>query len=129
MDIVSPMVQNFYYLNMVSDIFHVDFQNKNIQLKQGQKIDLNYEDSIFMDYKSKHISKVQTQIQKDFLAFQSQNKAAEYRQSTNPNNVSNYDLKQIIRDIPEFNRKIKSYQEQIEISMEMTQYSKERRLP
>ena len=43
--------------------------------------------------------------------------------------MSNMDMKMIIRDIPEFNRKVKSYEEQIEMSHEITQSSKENKLP
>ena len=32
-----------------------------------------------MDYKNKHFSKVQTQLQKDFTTFKAENKAATYR--------------------------------------------------
>ena len=28
MDLVSPLVSNFYYLNMISDIFKVDFEHR-----------------------------------------------------------------------------------------------------
>ena len=130
-DIVSPLVSNFYYLNMISDIFRIDFEHRDIVLKQGRTIKLNFEDSIFMDYKSLHISKVQTQIEPDFKRFQMSNKAAEFRQSTVPtqNQVTKMDLKKIIRDIPEFNRKVKSYEEQVEISLELTDHSKQNRLP
>ena len=76
MDLVSPLVMNFYYLNMISDIFQVDYKDKTVELKEGKKITLNFEDSIFLDYKNKHISKVQTQMQKDFVAFKTENKAA-----------------------------------------------------
>lgn len=118
-DIVSPLVNNFYYLNMISDIFRIDFEHKDIALKQGRTIKLNFEDSIFMDYKSLHISKVQTKIEPDFKRFQMDNRAAEFRGSTVPiqSQVTKMDLKKIIRDIPEFNRKVKSYEEQVEISL------------
>ena len=36
MDLVSPLVMNFYYLNMISDIFHLDYKNKTIELKEGR---------------------------------------------------------------------------------------------
>ncbi len=41
-DIVSPLVSNFYYLNMISDIFEVDFNKKEAVLKNDTKIIINF---------------------------------------------------------------------------------------
>jgi hypothetical protein len=35
-DLVSPLVRNFYYLNMISDIFAIDFNQRNLTLKEGK---------------------------------------------------------------------------------------------
>jgi hypothetical protein len=47
LDLISPLVRNYYYITMVSDIFEVDFLKKDITLRDGKTIKLNFEDVIF----------------------------------------------------------------------------------
>ena len=68
---------------------------------------------------------MQTKIQPDFVTFKETNKAAELSESpTNIKSKSNQEIRRIIRDIPEFKRNIKSFEEQIDMSIDITNYSK-----
>ena len=68
-DLVSPLVRNFYYLNMISDVFRTDFDHQEISLRNGAKIKLSLEDPILSKYKNLHISKLQKEMEPDFKTF------------------------------------------------------------
>ena len=122
MDLASPLVSNFYYLNMISDIFRIDYDHNEVLLRNNSKIKLNFDDPIFKDYKHLHISKVQGKIEPDLAKFKAENKAAQMHTgaSTLENNgISNTDMKNIISSIPEYNKKIKSYENNVNMSLEI----------
>lgn len=81
MDLVSPLVSNFYYLNLISDIFRINYHHNEILLRNSNKIKLNFDDPIFRDYKNLHIAKVQAQIEPDLQKFKTDNKAAQVHSS------------------------------------------------
>ena len=56
-DLISPIVRNFYYLTMLSDAYNIDYQHKKIPWKEGKDFDISFDDAIFCEYKNLHISK------------------------------------------------------------------------
>jgi len=47
MDLISPLVRNFYYSTLISDIYQVDYFQKEVTLKEGKKIKIDFENTIF----------------------------------------------------------------------------------
>ena len=68
LDLVSPFIRNFYYLTIISDLFHLDYVHNDVKI-QDKLIKLNLEDSIFKDYKNLYIGKAQTLIEGNFKKF------------------------------------------------------------
>lgn len=124
-DLISPLVRNFYYVTMLSELMHIDYNHKDVTLKEGKTVKLNFDDPIFNQYRNQHISKVQSGIEQDFKKFKAENKALQHKEK----NLQNVSLKHIIRDIPEYNRKIVSYEEQISMMHDINSISKEQGIP
>lgn len=124
-DLISPLVRNFYYVTMLSELMHIDYNHKDVNLKEGKTVKLNFDDPIFNQYRNQHISKVQSGIEQDFKKFKAENKALQHKEK----NLQNVSLKHIIRDIPEYNRKIVSYEEQISMMHDINSISKEQGIP
>lgn len=104
---------------------HIDYNHKDVTLKEGKTVKLNFDDPIFNQYRNQHISKVQSGIEQDFKKFKAENKALQHKEK----NLQNVSLKHIIRDIPEYNRKIVSYEEQISMMHDINSISKEQGIP
>lgn len=81
-------------------------------LRDNSKITINFDDSIFREYKNLHFSKVQGKIEPDLQKFKTENKAAQLKQegTSLENKLTNMELKQVIKNIPEYNKKVKSYE-------------------
>ena len=74
MDMVSPLVRNFTYFSVISDLFKVDYEEREVKLREGKPVTLNFEDEIFSQYKTMMISKAQSSIDPSFKEFQQQAK-------------------------------------------------------
>ena len=47
-DLVSPIVRNFFYFTMISEVFNVDYEHRKIKTRQEDKvIELSFDDTIF----------------------------------------------------------------------------------
>lgn len=92
---------------MVSEFFNVDYQNKTVSLKEGKNIELSFDDDIFLQYKNLPIFKAQNTIEPNFKQFKAENKAAQLNSQSS--SVNKADIKHIIREIPEYNKKVASY--------------------
>ena len=45
-DFISPLVRNFYYFSIISQLFHVDYFNNEVKLKE-KVLKLKFDDQIF----------------------------------------------------------------------------------
>lgn len=76
LDLISPLIRNFYYITIISELFKIDYMSSEIKLKE-KPIKLNLEDPVFKEYKNLYIGKAQLSIEPNFKKFISENKAAQ----------------------------------------------------
>jgi hypothetical protein len=44
---VSPIVRNFYYFTMISELLNVDYENRKIKIREEKVVELSFDDNIF----------------------------------------------------------------------------------
>lgn len=103
-DPISPLVRDFHYLSMLSDIKEItEFKASYSDGQASSKLlDLDESDNIYTKYRYRHIAELMTGVSQDFQEFLKTNAAAKLEKGEGEN-LNAAKLGELMKKIPQYN--------------------------
>ncbi|KAJ6247279.1 protein rop [Anaeramoeba flamelloides] len=119
-DLLSPVLHDFYYQSMVYDLLNIEddkikYQTETKETKKETESTLDEKDGVWTTYRHLHIAECMTQISSQFNNFIETNSTAKYKKKKGEN-VNLKMIGQAIKNMPQYHKQIDLFNRHITIA-------------